>query len=641
MKVPTAQPHVLPSVGPDTSFHFRTTPDHFGYQVGTALGEIEADLRKRNQLRHKAEAEAEAKSADVAFADDLRSLLDDPEKGYLNQLGQTAYESHNDTAKQIKELRLKHQSALKPGSPSEPLFSRAADRRVENSLNSIAKHASKQLKQWQDDVYGARLETAIDDATVSANDPRLIRQSISTGLAEISDAAQRKGWSPEERDLRGQSFTTSLHTAVIERISGRDLETAQQYYQGNINEIDPTSRAKIEIQFQDIGDRAREKVASDLELSVYSGEASVPEVDAAFEEEVISGAKRTQLIKEIRQRADKAVAGKNRESLITSGLPLDPKNKDHRLAVDEAFTRLGGSSPVALSLTKQTGLLPKQVQSVFRTTARTSTGPKADQVLELYSAVDDQIPLALDDLSDKDVAVLDTASELVRGGMVSQEALEISRTQANLPESERKVIKARYKEDASKDTTWLQDTLNSDDHYDTEIFSGAPTPPASMTADYERLAESFYIHTGGDIDRARELAWKSLKRTWTRSDINGEGELMRYSPEFDLGVSTKVLRKDLDTQLEEIKVKPESVQIVSDVITARSKRGQRSYAVIKVRPDGLPEILRGPNNMPLRWVPEPHTILEKQHQEGLKRAGQKRKQHMKMERVRQHFPDGG
>ncbi|MCU7931433.1 MAG: hypothetical protein KZQ90_11580 [Candidatus Thiodiazotropha sp. (ex Codakia rugifera)] len=641
MKVPEAQPHVLPTVGPDTSFNFRTTPDHFGYQVGTELRKIEDELRKRNLLRQKAEAETKAKSADVAFADDLRSLLDDPDKGYLNQQGQTAYESHNDTAKQIKALRLKHQMTMKPGSPGADLFSRAADRRVENSLNSIAKHASKQLKQWQDDAYDARLETAIDDATASSNDPRLIRQSISTGLAEVSETAQRKGWSPVERDLRRQAFTTKLHSAVIEHLAGNDLDVALEYYQENINEIDPTSRTKLEAQFQEIEDRALEKVASDLELSVYSGEATVPEVDAAFEEEVISGAKRTQLIKEINKQVDEAAAGKNRETLITSGLPLDPKNKDHRLAVDEAFTRLGGSSPVALSLAKQTGLLPKQVQSIFRSTARTGTGPKVDQVLELYSAVDDQIPLVLDDMSDKDVAVLDNASELVRGGLMTQEALEISRTQANLPESERKVIKERYKEEAAKDTTWLQDTLNSDDHYDTEIFSGAPTPPASMTADYERLAESFYTHTGGDIDRARELAWKILKRSWNRSDINGTGELMRYAPEFDLGVSTKVLRKDLDTQLEAIKVKPESVQIVSDVITARSKRGQRSYAVIKVRPDGLPEILRGPNNMPLRWVPEPHTILEKQHQEGLKRAGKKRKQHMKMERVRQHFPDGG
>lgn len=639
--VPKAQPQVLPTTGQDTSLNYRTNPSHFGAQLGASINELGAALQKRRLMVKQAEQESAAKSADVAFADELRSLLDDPENGYLNQRGQTAYQSHEDTAKKIKQLRLQHTKALTPGSPSEQLFSRTADRRVENALNSIAKHASKELRQWQDDVFEARVQTTIDDAAANTHDPTLIRQAIATGLAEITDASQRKGWSPEQRDLEKQTFTTDLHTAVIERLASQNLESALEYYQDNVEEIDPTTRTTIEAQFQEIDDRAREKVASDLELRVYSGGASVADVDAAFKEDVITGAKRTQLIKEIQRRADEAVASKNRMELITSGLPLDPKSKDHRLAVDEAFERLGRGAPVALALTKQTGLLPKQVQTIFRTTARTPNSRNAKQALELYSAVDDQVPLALDDLSDKDVAVLDNASELVRGGLSENEAFEIARNQANLPESERKVILERYKEEVAKDKTWLQDTLNSDDAYDTEIFSGAPTPPPAMENDYENLTESFYVHTGGDIERARELAWKTLKRTWTRTDINGEGELMRFSPEYDLGVSTKVLHKDLDKQLEEIKVKPESVRIISDVLTARSKRGQRSYAVVKIRPDGLPEILRGPNNMPLRWAPDPRSILENQHQERLRKAKSKRQAHEKNKQMWQPMKSDG
>lgn len=640
--VPEAKPHqVLPTAGRDTSLNLRTTPDHFGAQLGVSVQQLGETLQKRRMRIKQAEQESAAKSQDVAFANELRSLLDDPENGYLNQRGQTAFESHNDTARQIKRIKSEHESKLVPESPSRQLFNHAANRRVENALNSIAKHASKELRQWQDDVFGARVQSAIDDAAANTHDPVLIRQAIATGIAEISEASQRKGWSPEQRDLEKQTFTTDLHSEVIKRMASTDLDAARDYYQDNVEEIDPTSRTKIEAQFQEIDDRAREKVASDLELNVYNGEASVTEVEAAFEEDVITGAKRTQLIKEIQRQADEAVASSSRMELISSGLPLDPKNKDHRLAVDEAFERLGGGAPLALSLTKQTGLLPKKVQSIFRTTARTPGGRYTKEALELYSAVDDQVPLALDDLNDKDVAVLDNANELVRGGLGTAEALEISRNQANLPESERNVLLERYKEDAAADKTWLQDTLNSDDAYDTEIFPGAPKPPAAMQADYENLAESYYIQTGGDIDRARELAWKALKRTWTRTDINGEGELMRYSPEYDLGVSTKILRKDLDTQLEEIKVKPERVKVISDVITARSKRGQRSYAVVKIRPDGLPEILRGPNNMPLRWVPDPRPILEKQQKDAMTRAQKLRKQNQQVERVRQHFPDGG
>ncbi|MCU7870349.1 MAG: hypothetical protein KZQ98_17770 [Candidatus Thiodiazotropha sp. (ex Lucinoma borealis)] len=644
MRVPEATiGQVTPQAAPANVSNVRVSANDLGGQIGTSLTNIGDVLHKRALEMQKVEETAAAKETDVAFSNDLRSLLNDPDSGYLNLRGRVAYEQHDDVGKQIRDLKTQHIAGMNVAAnrPRVALFEAQADRRINGALNSISWHASKQLRQWQDDAYESRKESSIDDAVLNSNDSDAIRRSVQIGLAEITDASKRNSWSPEEHAQQVQAYTTKFHTSVIDRLANEDIAHADQYYQENIDEIDPTSRAKIEEQFQEIEDHAIEKIASDLELSVYSGEASVVDVDAAFEEEIITGAKRTQLIKEIKQRADKAVAGKNRETLITSGLPLDPKNKDHRLAVEEAFTRLGGSSPVALSLAKQTGLLPKQVQSIFRSTARTGTGPKVDQVLELYNAVDDQVPLALDDVSDKDVAVLDNASELVRGGLSAHEALEISRTQANLPESERKVIKERYKEEAAENAEWLQDSLNSDDAYDTELFSDAPTPPAAMTADYERLAESFYIHTGGDIDRARELAWKTLKRSWTRTDINGDGELMRYSPEFDLGVSTKILRKDLDTQLEEIKVKPESVKVVSDVITARSKRGQRSYAVIKVRPDGLPEILRGPNNMPLRWVPEPMPILQKQQNDALSRARKARQQHQQVERVRQHFPNGG
>ncbi|MEW8693734.1 MAG: hypothetical protein AB2535_22095, partial [Candidatus Thiodiazotropha endolucinida] len=397
----------------------------------------------------------------------------------------------------------------------------------------------------------------------------------------------------------------------------------------------------IEKQFKAIANRRREKVASDLELRVFGGNGSEDEINAAFESDLISGPKRTQLIKELSRQAGEAASAQQRENIISTGLPLDPKDKNHRQAVDEAFVRLGATSPVAIALTKQTGILPGSVRSVFRTAARSGEGHAVKEALELYVAIDDQVPLALDDLPVSDIAVLENATQLIRGGLSTGKAMEMARQQSNIPEGERKVMLERFKEQAKENSAWLQDALDADDAYDTEIFGSAPNPPAAMQADYERLTETFYTQLGGDIEQARELSWKTLKRTWTRSDINGDGELMRFSPEFDLGVSTKILRKDLDQQLEEIKVKPDSVRVISDVLTARSKRGQRSYALVKIRPDGLPEILRGPNNMPLRWVPDPYSILNKQHQDALSRAKRARQQHQQTQRVRQHFPDGG
>ncbi|MEW8645144.1 MAG: hypothetical protein AB2563_03520 [Candidatus Thiodiazotropha endolucinida] len=636
--VQTIRPIVTP---PQLYGHQQISPDQISGGAGDRLiqqGQIE---HKRAMELKLSEEETLAKSVDADFSQDLRTLLDDPDTGYYNQRGQNAYQNRADVANQIKDLKSKYVRQFKPGSVSAQLFTQVAERRVESSLNGLFSHASKEFRRWQDDAYDARIKASIDDAVTGIRDPKLIRQAIATGKAEEIEYAQRHGLDPDSRDIRVLDFTTKLHSAVIDRIGSGNLVAAQDYYRANIDEIDPTARTVIEKQFRSIANRRREKVASDLELRVFGGNGSEDEINAAFESDLISGAKRTQLIKELSRQAGEAASAQQREYLISTGLPLDPKDKHHRQAVDEAFVRLGATPPVAIALTKQTGILPGQVRAVFRTAARSGEGHAVKEALELYTAIDDQVPLALDDLPINDIAVLENATQLIRGGLPSGKAMEMARQQSNIPEGERKVMLERFKEQAKENSAWLQDVLDSDDAYDTEIFGGAPNPPAAMQVDYERLTETFYTQLGGDIEQARELSWKTLKRTWTRSDINGEGELMRYSPEFDLGVPTKILRKDLDKQLEAIKVKPDSVRVISDVLSARSKRGQRSYALVKIRPDGLPEILRGPNNMPLRWVPDPYSILNKQHQDALSRAKRARRQHQQTQRVRQHFPDGG
>ncbi|MCG7978247.1 MAG: hypothetical protein N0E58_08935 [Candidatus Thiodiazotropha endolucinida] len=634
----TARPIVTP---PQLYGHQQISPDQISGGAGDRLiqqGQIE---HKRAMELKLSEEETLAKSVDADFSQDLRTLLDDPDTGYYNQRGQNAYQNRADVANQIKDLKTKYLRQFKPGSVSAQLFTQVAERRVESSLNGLFSHASKEFRRWQDDAYDARIKASIDDAVTGIRDPKLIRQAIATGKAEEIEYAQRHGLDPDSRDIRVLDFTTKLHSAVIDRIGSGNLVAAQDYYRANIDEIDPTARTVIEKQFRSIANRRREKVASDLELRVYGGNGSEDEINAAFDSELISGPKRTQLLKELSRQAGETASAQQREYLISTGLPLDPKDKKHRQAVDEAFVRLGSSSPVAIALTKQTGILPGQVRAVFRTAARSGEGPAVKEALKLYAAIDDQVPLALDDLSISDIAVLENATQLIRGGLPSGKAMEIARQQSNIPEAERKVMLERYQEQAKKNPDSLQDALDSDDAYDTELFSGAPKPPAAMQADYERLVETFYTQLGGDIEQAQELSFKTLKRTWTRTDINGDGELMRYSPEFDLNVSTKVLRKDLNKQLEEIKVKPESVRVISDVLTVRSKRGQRSYALVKTRPDGLPEILRGPNNMPLRWVPDPYSVLNRQHRDSLSRAKRARQQHQQAQRVRQHFPDGG
>ncbi|MEW8228531.1 MAG: hypothetical protein AB2748_22620, partial [Candidatus Thiodiazotropha endolucinida] len=403
----TARPIVTP---PQLYGHQQISPDQISGGAGDRLirqGQIE---HKRAMELKLSEEETLAKSVDADFSQDLRTLLDDPDTGYYNQRGQNAYQNRADVANQIKDLKTKYLRQFKSGSVSARLFTQVAERRVESSLNGLFSHASKEFRRWQDDAYDARIKASIDDAVTGIRDPKLIRQAIATGKAEEIEYAQRHGLDPDSRDIRVQDFTTKLHSAVIDRIGSSNLVAAQDYYQANLAEIDPTARTVIEKQFRAIANRRREKVASDLELRVFGGNGSEDEINAAFESDLISGPKRTQLIKELSRQAGEAASAQQREYLISTGLPLDPKDKKHRQAVDEAFARLGATSPVAIALTKQTGILPGSVRAVFRTAARSGEGHAVKQALELYTAIDDQVPLALDDLPVSDIAVLENAT---------------------------------------------------------------------------------------------------------------------------------------------------------------------------------------------------------------------------------------
>ncbi|MES9929576.1 MAG: hypothetical protein ABW158_15815, partial [Candidatus Thiodiazotropha sp. 6PDIVS] len=200
--------------------NLQVSPDQISHGAGDRLirqGQME--FQRAMELKQAEEATL-AKSVDAEFSQELRTLLDDPDTGYFNQRGQIAYQNREEAANQIKTLKTKYLKQFKPGSVSAQLFSQVADKRVENSMNGLFAHASRELRQWQDDAYDARINASIDDAVAGIRDPKLIRQAIATGKAEELEYAQRHGLDPDSRNIRVQDFTTRLHTAVIDRVGG-------------------------------------------------------------------------------------------------------------------------------------------------------------------------------------------------------------------------------------------------------------------------------------------------------------------------------------------------------------------------------------------------------------------------------------
>ncbi len=346
-----------------------------------------------------------------------------------------------------------------------------------------------------------------------------------------------------------------------------------------------------------------ERAASNLAIRVDRGQASEREIDEAFELGLISGSTRASMYRSLDKQGEALRAAADRAELIRRAADgeavLDPRNKEHVQAVDDAHAALGGGLDATLNLARRTGILPSATRAALRIGARTGPGEEA---VELYSALQDQAPQALADMPEKDVAVLDTAADLARGGLPLPQAIERAREAANREPAEQQIIEQRLRvelKDAPNDEA-LQDALNSDNEFDTEWLSGAPKPPPAMAADFERLVQTHYS-VGGDLEQAQSAAFKALKRSWSRSDINGKGQIMRYAPERDLGLPADRLREALDEELAAMGEDPKRVVIVSDNETARGSRGNRTYSLQRLRDDGLTEIIFDEQNMPRRY----------------------------------------
>lgn len=335
----------------------------------------------------------------------------------------------------------------------------------------------------------------------------------------------------------------------------------------------------------------RERAASDLEIAVFRGEGTRHEIDRAFDDETISGTKRTQLHLEMdRQVAEVATEVAMRNLVDVSrglGIPLDPGDADHRKAVEYAYTRLPGDpltpahNAATGALIQDTGIVPNQVRSMVRAMTTAGSVEQSVAMADLVDHIQTVSPSAISQFSADQKAFALQLQELVRAGTPPGTAVDLVRDRVfKTSEAERKLVLDRYLDQSDDNADELDNFI--DDDFDTLAPFNQPEASDLMRAEFDRLTESYYLKTH-EIGAARSLAWKDMKSVWGVSFVNGERVLMKYPPEqrgdYD--------RDDL----------PENATVISDQRTARDG----TYGVVVIGNDGLPRI------QPFRWEPNVQT----------------------------------
>lgn len=279
----------------------------------------------------------------------------------------------------------------------------------------------------------------------------------------------------------------------------------------------------------------------------------------------------------VRRLKDQAAAHEL-AAVIGAGLPLDPRNPEHRKALSSAFAEnvreQPAGSPVwqatASAYAARTRMLPDQALAWTRQTTRSPDPRIAAAGAQFYGAIAAGAPDAVGEVDTDTKAFASTVNAMIEAGTDPARAVETARsTVFDLKPEVRERRKTEFEQHAKQSDAALANLVDRD--FDPGVFASAPALSANLAADFVSQSERYFQKTG-DVTLARDLAWSDLKRVYGPSRVNGEPIMIAFPPER-FGIPPEEVRTDIGNFL---KGNPQAdgsgaadVFVVPDAVTLR------------------------------------------------------------------------
>jgi len=363
-------------------------------------------------------------------------------------------------------------------------------------------------------------------------------------------------------------------------------------------------------------------MASELELGVESGVTTESDVDNAFWGEgqyegrpIITGAKRTQLLGEIRDRYAKVnqfndnVARVNQA--VKSGVGLSPSNKDDIKAVNDWYDALESSGIQGqekayrtMEMISRTNIMPSKVRDDFERIALVGSPESMAYQADLYRALDRRAPQVVSDIGTDYKAVYQMYNSYINGGATQATAVEKSREILSIEPTTRAMRQQLYAQkygDIEAHREGFQSELANNEHgMDISIMpTGAPDLYSDQAFAAYKAVEYAYYQLTGDFGAASEFALRDFKQIFSPSELNGEAKIMPYAPEREYNdIPFDELEGSLLQFYDDYNLEDKAPYIMPDEITARDARGERSYKVWYNDEFGFPK------PFDVRWQPD-------------------------------------
>lgn len=373
-------------------------------------------------------------------------------------------------------------------------------------------------------------------------------------------------------------------------------------------------------------ERDRQLIASELEMATFNGqpEGNPVAIEVAFQRDLINGTKRTQLLK----LWDSGSAETENEAQLrnvvshamNNNIPLDPSNPLHKRAVDLVYAEAIGdydlrlpntplaqrpalrqrAAQIGANLAVKTNILPSQLKGEFRAYAMAGQPADVEVYANTFQALQTHSPQVLHNIPTEQAAIYTTVASLTRAGMGTTEAVELARENIRLAPEQATARRTEFNSLPESSATRLYDRI--DDSEMDPWFGGPPDISPAMSTSYEALEGVYFTQMGGDIELASQAAYNHLLRIYRPTEVNGNYEMMPYSPEAFSGLTSDQLHSQKVSIAKKHNVSVDDVMVVSDGATAQ-EAAPKSYPLYKTDEFGLPRILTDKDGYPVRFTP--------------------------------------
>jgi len=176
--------------------------------------------------------ETQAEEALVNFEREKNELFFNPESGYFNSQGKTAFDGAEGISKSLDELQLRYSDSLE-SQEAKTLFKRATDSHITRGRASIQEHASKGMDAYELATIKSRVENSIENAAYNFNNDDEITLNNVIGMSAIADQADRLGLDGQAKAEMIQSYNSQFAAALITASAQHDISRANNLFEKN------------------------------------------------------------------------------------------------------------------------------------------------------------------------------------------------------------------------------------------------------------------------------------------------------------------------------------------------------------------------------------------------------------------------